>query len=264
MDRQYGFKEEQFDFIQQVLRTIILRHGGSLIYTTPTLALVNYLPLDLLVRQHLSSIYDEVQGKSEPKEPSILNRSAVYVPAGWDTWGKIRVLREGFDTDGIAAGWEVDLEETLDPESEDAEVGAVDVYEEVIQEPKKLRRNPVQRDVEVIAMSPMEFLRELEQQQWEVGKNAEEGESPDSKRGRNFSSDASNVPSHSMDMEEIDAKLKSMRLKNVRQTGQASSPRTTTTTSSKTTTNKDEYVQAFFQNLLTRSTSDRSEVPKSE
>lgn len=63
------------------------------------------------------------------------------VPAGWDSFGKIKVLRTGFDCEGVAQGWELDEQKREVPSSEGSEsngnpTGARFVYEEVITNPK--------------------------------------------------------------------------------------------------------------------------------
>lgn len=46
-----------------------------------------------------------------PHKPNTLDRDRIVVPAGWDSWGKIAVLREGFDAKGWGEAWEHDLEQ---------------------------------------------------------------------------------------------------------------------------------------------------------
>lgn len=36
-------------------------------------------------------------------------------PPNWDSWGKIRVLREGFDVEAVSEGWSIDLETKFPP-----------------------------------------------------------------------------------------------------------------------------------------------------
>ncbi|KAG8697032.1 hypothetical protein FRC08_006777 [Ceratobasidium sp. 394] len=43
--------------------------------------------------------------------PNTLDRDRIVVPAGWDSWGKIGVLREGFDAQQWGEAWDKDLEE---------------------------------------------------------------------------------------------------------------------------------------------------------
>lgn len=47
-----------------------------------------------------------------PHKPNTLDRDHIVVPAGWDSWGKIGVLREGFDAKAWGEAWERDLEST--------------------------------------------------------------------------------------------------------------------------------------------------------
>lgn len=194
---------------------------------------------------------------------SVLVRDEVFVPAGWDSWGKIRVLREGFDAEGIAAGWEVDLDETLDPDSEDAEVGAVDVYEEVIQDPRKSRASVSNYfDQQVTAINALDLFQELEQQQWEVGEGTDDqGGSPGSKRKKAVSTRTASAQSNVPEVDSVEAKLRNIKLKTGRQSSQTWTPDSSSDVS-RSGDNKDEYVQAFFQNLLTRKSSGRSEPPK--
>lgn len=42
--------------------------------------------------------------------PNTLDRDRIVVPAGWDSWGKIAVLRDGFDAKMWGEAWERDLE----------------------------------------------------------------------------------------------------------------------------------------------------------
>jgi hypothetical protein len=41
---------------------------------------------------------------------NVVDRDQVVVPAGWDSRGKIRVLREGFDCEAVQRGWTADME----------------------------------------------------------------------------------------------------------------------------------------------------------
>ena len=44
-----------------------------------------------------------------PRRANVLDRDAVMVPSGWDSWGKINVLRDGFDPARVGRAWEVSL-----------------------------------------------------------------------------------------------------------------------------------------------------------
>jgi dynein light intermediate chain 1 len=44
-----------------------------------------------------------------PHRANVLDRDAVMVPSGWDSWGKINVLREGFDPARVGSALEASL-----------------------------------------------------------------------------------------------------------------------------------------------------------
>jgi hypothetical protein len=71
--------------------------------------------------------------------PNVVDRDRVFVPYGWDSWGKIRVLREGFDVEGVCGGWSVDIASVLSKDTEKKEGGgALEVYEDTISDPKRV------------------------------------------------------------------------------------------------------------------------------
>jgi hypothetical protein len=74
---------------------------------------------------------------SDLLKPNVVDRDHVFVPSGWDSWGKIRVLRDGFDVEGVSAGWSVDLSSVLG-DSKVADQGALEVYEDTISDPKRV------------------------------------------------------------------------------------------------------------------------------
>lgn len=71
----------------------------------------------------------------------------MVVPPNWDSWGKIRVLRDGFDVEAINKGWSLDIEEideTMngqtngtddDREAPKVSGGAMSSFEETIRDP---------------------------------------------------------------------------------------------------------------------------------
>lgn len=48
--------------------------------------------------------------KKQALKHNVIDRDKVLVPPNWDSWGKIRVLREGFDVEGTSSGWSVDIQ----------------------------------------------------------------------------------------------------------------------------------------------------------
>lgn len=45
------------------------------------------------------------------QRPNLLDRDRIAIPAGWDSWGKIGVVRDGFDCPRWEEAWERDVEE---------------------------------------------------------------------------------------------------------------------------------------------------------
>ena len=82
--------------------------GASLIYTTPS------VPSQLPTLVH-SSLGIHSLLKKQPLKPNVIDRDKVAVPPNWDSWGKIRVLREGFDVEAVSEGWSIDLETKFPP-----------------------------------------------------------------------------------------------------------------------------------------------------
>ncbi|CAD6588035.1 MAG: hypothetical protein ASARMPREDX12_003131 [Alectoria sarmentosa] len=102
LEAEHGWKEEEFDFVLQFLRTILMKHGASLIYTSTSVP--NSLPT--LIHSTLG-IYSQL--KKQTLKHNVIDRDKVLVPPNWDSWGKIRVLREGFDVEGTSSGWSTDI-----------------------------------------------------------------------------------------------------------------------------------------------------------
>lgn len=114
--------------------------GASLIYTTPSTS----SPLQSLIHSSLG-IHSLL--KRQPLKNNVIDRDKVLVPPNWDSWGKIRVLREGFDVEATSKGWSLDIEEpskarTNINEAEHDHVleskvpgSAVEAYEEIIRDP---------------------------------------------------------------------------------------------------------------------------------
>ncbi|TFK43813.1 dynein light intermediate chain-domain-containing protein [Crucibulum laeve] len=116
-----GEWEERTDGVMQVLRTICLKFGASLFYTTPmptTLQVLRQYALHLLFIPPAPSpamVSTEAQAPARnpfpfQHKPNTLDRDHIVVPAGWDSWGKIAVLRDGFDAKMWGEAWEHDLE----------------------------------------------------------------------------------------------------------------------------------------------------------
>ncbi|KAL9637906.1 MAG: hypothetical protein Q9164_001901, partial [Protoblastenia rupestris] len=102
LEIEQSWREEDFDFVLQFLRTILMKHGASLIYTSNSSR--NFLPM--LIH---SSLGIHSMLKKQALKHNVIDREKVLVPPNWDSWGKIRVLREGFDVEGVSSGWSLDI-----------------------------------------------------------------------------------------------------------------------------------------------------------
>lgn len=103
LERERGWKEEEFDFILQYLRTILLKHGASLVYTMPS------APGSLQTLIH-STLGIKPLLKQDQLKYNVTDRDRVLVPPNWDSWAKIRILRDGFDVEGISQKWSVEID----------------------------------------------------------------------------------------------------------------------------------------------------------
>jgi len=102
LEKTQGWREDHFDMVLQFMRTVLLRHGASLIYTTPSTP--SQLPSLIHCSLGIHSLL-----KKHPLKHNVIDRDKIVVPPNWDSWGKIRVLREGFDVEMVSNGWSVDL-----------------------------------------------------------------------------------------------------------------------------------------------------------
>lgn len=117
--------------------------GASLFYTAPTqpstyTVLVQYLLHRLYTTPPpLNPPDDEPPAPSSTRFPfphraNVLDRDAVLVPVGWDSWGKINVLREGFDTARVNRAWDASLSRLHDDDEMDDREGIEDLWEAMI------------------------------------------------------------------------------------------------------------------------------------
>ncbi|ATY58658.1 dynein light intermediate chain [Cordyceps militaris] len=102
LERNHGWKEPDFDTVLQYLRTVLLRHGGSLIYTSQNIP--SQLPALVHSTLGITSIL-----KRQPLKHNVIDRDKIVVPPNWDSWGKIRVLGGNFDTEVASKGWSEDI-----------------------------------------------------------------------------------------------------------------------------------------------------------
>lgn len=160
----------------------------SSLYTIATACRPSHLLLRFI---HIKANIDMQQ---QVLKHNVIERDKVVVPPHWDSWGKIRVLREGFDVEGINSGWSVDIStRQAEPEGEG---GAVEVYEDVIKDSKRGETEGIAlinktggKGIEVSAVDTQEFLSsQLELLEARV---AEEKSARGSKEDKNTQSNGS-------------------------------------------------------------------------
>jgi dynein light intermediate chain 1 len=150
LEQTHDYKDDQFDFIQQTLRCICMKcNVQKLIITVYALHLTNNISkIDGAALFYTSTLHPytfhnlreyilhrtlTTPTKSYPfnLKAQIIERDTVLVPSGWDSWGKIKVLREGFDCEHVNEGWDADMDAVTDRQNP-GNSGARGVYEESI------------------------------------------------------------------------------------------------------------------------------------
>uniref|UniRef100_A0A7N5K424 Dynein light intermediate chain n=1 Tax=Ailuropoda melanoleuca TaxID=9646 RepID=A0A7N5K424_AILME len=111
LEKEHDYRDEHFDFIQSHLRRFCLQYGAALIYTS----VKEEKNLDLLYKYIVHKTY----GFHFITPALVVEKDAVFIPAGWDNEKKIAILHENFTT-----------------------VKAEDVYEDFIVKPPVRKESP--------------------------------------------------------------------------------------------------------------------------
>ncbi len=172
LERDYGWGEDQFDFLMQWLRCVLLKHGASLVYTA------TFDPNHVRTLIHSSlSIHSLL--KREVAKHNIVDRDKILVPPNWDSWGKIRILKEGFDPEGLADAWSIEIqappEENSTPsakqdasqyqeepsQNDEPTDSAVNLFESTLRHPTSTLPpfRPLSQELPVSVPSVQEFLQ---------------------------------------------------------------------------------------------------------
>ncbi|KFD52951.1 hypothetical protein M514_06261 [Trichuris suis] len=88
LEKDYDLRDEHFDFLQAHVRRFCLNYGAAIVYTNAK----EGRNCDTLYKYILHRIY----GFPFTQAASVLERDSVFVPAGWDTINKIKILEEAF------------------------------------------------------------------------------------------------------------------------------------------------------------------------
>lgn len=129
LEKEHDYTEETFDFIQQAIRKFCLQFGAALFYVS---AKVNK-NCDLLHKYIAHKMYD----LPFRAPASVVERDAIFVPAGWDNEKKISILYDNIRS-----------------------VSPDDDYEDFIFE--RTNPGPAQRDIEITVESDQDFLLRMQ------------------------------------------------------------------------------------------------------
>ncbi|KAM4722594.1 cytoplasmic dynein 1 light intermediate chain 2 isoform 2-T2 [Rhinophrynus dorsalis] len=90
LEKEHDYRDEHFDFIQSHIRRFCLQYGAALIYTS----VKEEKNLDLLYKYIVHKTYDFHFNNAA----LVVEKDAVFIPAGWDNEKKIGILHENFTT----------------------------------------------------------------------------------------------------------------------------------------------------------------------
>ncbi|EGG17761.1 dynein light intermediate chain [Cavenderia fasciculata] len=140
LEKDFSFKDDLFDYIQQYLRRICLQYGAGLIYTSAR----KEINCDVAL-EYIENILFGFELKSRTQ---LLEKDQIFVPSGWDTLAKITL---DFDNQKVCR----DVEE---------------LYENVVKKPSIIKRREMNQASAVLAEDDQEFLNKI--------KNSLDQESP--------------------------------------------------------------------------------------
>lgn len=130
LESEHGLSDQHFDFIQQAVRKFCLTFGASLFFTS----VKEDKNCDLLYKYLVHKNYD-----FPFNTPAlVVERDALFIPAGWDTPGKISILLENLFK--------------FSPQQH---------YKDVIKPPMIGKRPLYQKNVEVVAENEQDFLARI-------------------------------------------------------------------------------------------------------
>lgn len=107
LEREQGWQEDHFDFLLQWIRTVLLKHGASLCYVA------SFDENHVRSLLHSSLSIQSLLKRSVIKH-NVIDRDKILVPPNWDSWGKIRILRDAFEVEGVAERWSLDIQSQPD------------------------------------------------------------------------------------------------------------------------------------------------------
>lgn len=105
--------------------------GAALIFTSThrpaTLSTLKEYTLHQLFNSSEDSSASSLRTFPFLHRANVVDRDALLVPAGWDSWGKIKVLRDSFDAQATSNAWQALLDQKLGqapPDEEDVQAAS--------------------------------------------------------------------------------------------------------------------------------------------
>ena len=210
--------------------------------------------------------------KKQALKHNVIDRDKVLVPPNWDSWGKIRVLREGFDVESISSGWSDDIQGRPPPNSTDqisSQEGAVlPIYESTIPNPRKSKStDPLDTEpkIEIPTRPTQDFLASqletMTRLQAEDDRAAATSKSPttnkqhDERVNEHIGPVQVNMGGIQVDADDIVRKLKNREKEAVTRTPEADSARVAAAKSPEDAKVQNEALSSFFADLMKRGTS---------
>ncbi|XP_029445268.1 cytoplasmic dynein 1 light intermediate chain 1 isoform X1 [Rhinatrema bivittatum] len=90
LEKEHDYRDEHFDFIQLHIRRFCLQYGAALIYTS----IKENKNIDIVYKFIVQKLY----GFPFNIPAVVVEKDAVFIPAGWDNEKKIGILHENFQT----------------------------------------------------------------------------------------------------------------------------------------------------------------------
>jgi len=134
LEKDFSYKDELFDYIQQYLRRICLQYGAGLIYTSAR--------KDINCDVALEYIENTLFGFELKAKNQLLEKDQIFVPAGWDTLGKI----------------------TVDFENQKVCKDADEPYENIVKKPSIVKRREMNQVSAIVADEDQEYLIKIKNQ----------------------------------------------------------------------------------------------------
>eukprot|EP01091_Cochliopodium_minus_P007050 TRINITY_DN1698_c0_g1_i1.p1 TRINITY_DN1698_c0_g1~~TRINITY_DN1698_c0_g1_i1.p1 ORF type:complete len:462 (-),score=117.18 TRINITY_DN1698_c0_g1_i1:86-1342(-) len=106
LEKENGYKDSEFEYIQQHLRRITLKYGASLIYTSAKKDINCTLTKEYI--EHLSF------KKDFKTHAQVVDKNEIFVPIGWDSNAKIKI---DFDNQKLCSDPEKPFEQVIKPPS---------------------------------------------------------------------------------------------------------------------------------------------------